>query len=179
MSTPETKRHFSMIRDFHLADFLTLANGLCDVVVIFQSLHFVQTGELPAIYLAAALIPLALIFDVLDSRVARSRGLASPFERELDSLADVISFGVAPAAIAYAVGLTTVVDQIALGFFVLCGLRLVKPKRIFSCLPVYVAADGCRLESLVRSFGAEIVPKAATSWRRCGRRACPEPADRA
>jgi CDP-diacylglycerol---serine O-phosphatidyltransferase len=122
MNPPPVKRHFSMIRDFHLADFLTLANGLCGVVAIFQALHFVKTGELRAIYLAAALIPLALVFDVLDGRVARSRGLASPLGRELDSLADVISFGVAPAAIAYGVGLVTVVDQIVLGFFVLCGL---------------------------------------------------------
>lgn len=111
-----------MIRDFQLADFLTLGNGLCGVAAIFQAMHFVATKDSFAIYIAAALIPIALVFDVLDGRVARSRGLASPLGRELDSLADVISFGVAPATIAYAAGLTTALDQIVLGFFVLCGL---------------------------------------------------------
>ena len=56
--------------------------------------------------LAAAFAPLAFLFDVLDGRIARWRHTSSPLGRELDSLADVISFGVAPAALAYAAGLT-------------------------------------------------------------------------
>jgi CDP-diacylglycerol--serine O-phosphatidyltransferase len=74
------------------------------------------------IYVAALLIPLAIVFDVLDGRIARWRHTNSPMGRELDSLADVISFGVAPAAIAFAVGLNTVVDQIVLMYFAVCGL---------------------------------------------------------
>ncbi len=46
--------------------------------------------------------PLALIFDVLDGRIARARQQNSALGRELDSLADVISFGIAPAALAFA-----------------------------------------------------------------------------
>jgi CDP-diacylglycerol--serine O-phosphatidyltransferase len=67
-------------------------------------------------------VPLAIVFDVLDGRIARWRHRASPLGRELDSLADLISFGVAPASIAYAVGLDTVLDQCVLVYFVLCGL---------------------------------------------------------
>src|SRR6185503_2342181 len=63
-----------------------------------------------------------LVFDVLDGRIARWRHKASPLGRELDSLADVISFGVAPAAIAFAAGLDTVLDQVILMYFVGCGV---------------------------------------------------------
>ena len=69
----------------------------------------------------AALIRLALVFDVVDGRVARWRHHASPLGRELDSLADVISFGVAPACLAYAVGMTRRLDQLVLLYFVACG----------------------------------------------------------
>jgi CDP-diacylglycerol--serine O-phosphatidyltransferase len=48
--------------------------------------------------------------------------MASPLGRELDSLADVISFGVAPAGIAFAAGLRTALDQLILIYFVACGL---------------------------------------------------------
>jgi CDP-diacylglycerol--serine O-phosphatidyltransferase len=68
------------------------------------------------------LVPAALIFDVLDGRIARWRHAASPMGRELDSLADVISFGVAPAAIAFAAGVNTRLDQLSLLFFAMCGL---------------------------------------------------------
>jgi CDP-diacylglycerol--serine O-phosphatidyltransferase len=71
---------------------------------------------------AASLVPVALIFDVLDGRIARWRHAASPMGRELDSLADVISFGVAPAAIAFAAGVNTRLDQMILLFFAMCGL---------------------------------------------------------
>ena len=67
-------------------------------------------------------VALALVFDVLDGRVARWRHRASAMGRELDSLADVISFGVAPACFAYAIGFSTVVDQIVLLYFVACGI---------------------------------------------------------
>jgi CDP-diacylglycerol--serine O-phosphatidyltransferase len=68
------------------------------------------------------LIPIALVFDVLDGRIARWRHSASSLGRELDSLADVISFGVAPAAIAFAAGVNSGLDQVILIFFALCGL---------------------------------------------------------
>lgn len=111
-----------MIRSFHLADLFTIANGVCGVSAIFQAMNFLGTHDARRIYLAAALVPVALFFDVLDGRVARWRHAASPMGRELDSLADIISFGVAPAVIAFAAGLDTGLDQAILLFFAMCGL---------------------------------------------------------
>jgi CDP-diacylglycerol--serine O-phosphatidyltransferase len=73
-------------------------------------------------WLSAVMILVAQLCDVLDGRVARWRHATSPMGRELDSLADVISFGVAPAGIAYAAGLDWVVDQVILMYFVGCGV---------------------------------------------------------
>lgn len=115
-------KHFSMLRSFHTADLFTIANGCCGVMAVLHAMRFLTTQDPRSIYLTAALIPLAMIFDVLDGRIARWRHRASPMGRELDSLADLISFGVAPAAIAYAVGLRTPLDQLVLVYFVLCGL---------------------------------------------------------
>jgi CDP-diacylglycerol--serine O-phosphatidyltransferase len=111
-----------MLRDFHLADLFTIANGFCGVAAVFAAMRFLSSGDRRSLYAAAALVPLALVFDVLDGRVARWRHATSPMGRELDSLADVISFGVAPASIAYAAGLDRVVDQVILMYFVGCGV---------------------------------------------------------
>jgi CDP-diacylglycerol---serine O-phosphatidyltransferase len=113
---------FSMIREFHLADWFTLANAFCGVGAIFSVMSYLQTREVLHIYFACALIPAALVFDVLDGRIARWRQRSSAMGRELDSLADVISFGVAPAAIAYGVGMQGLYDRILLVFFVACGV---------------------------------------------------------
>ena len=122
MPTPAPRRHFSMLRDFHLADLFTFANGFCGVAALFAAMRFLATADRRYLYGAALLVPLALIFDVLDGRVARWRHGGSPMGRELDSLADVISFGVAPAGIAFAAGLDRIVDQIVLMYFVGCGV---------------------------------------------------------
>src|SRR5215510_10036899 len=122
MNERDPGRHFSMIRGFHFADLFTIANGFCGVAAIFEAMKFLITHDEKHAYLAALLIPLALAFDVLDGRVARWRHTASALGRELDSLADVISFGVAPAAIAFSVGLDSGLDQIILIYFAVCGL---------------------------------------------------------
>jgi CDP-diacylglycerol--serine O-phosphatidyltransferase len=119
---PGAGRHFSMIRNFHLADLFTIANGFCGVAALFQAMRFLAVGERWRLDVAAALVLVALIFDVLDGRIARWRHHASPLGRELDSLADVISFGVAPAGIAFAAGLQSALDQVILMYFVGCGL---------------------------------------------------------
>lgn len=111
-----------MIREFHLADWITLANAFCGVGALFSVMTFLQTREVRHIYIACWLIPAALVFDVLDGRVARWRQRSSAMGRELDSLADVISFGVAPAAIAYGCGMQGLYDRIVLVFFVACGV---------------------------------------------------------
>jgi len=122
MATTDARKHFSMIRGFHLADFLTLANAACGAAGVFLAMVYLQTGEVGQLLLSAAMAPLAFFFDVLDGRVARWRQQHSALGRELDSLADVISFGVAPAGIAFAAGLTSRIDQLVLMYFVGCGL---------------------------------------------------------
>ena len=111
-----------MIREFHLADFLTLGNAACGVIAIFAVMAYVETHDRRSLLVAAALIPLALVLDVLDGRVARWRRQHSAMGRELDSLADVISFGAAPAAIAYGAGLRGAWDVVVLVYFVACGV---------------------------------------------------------
>ncbi len=113
---------FSMIREFHLADWFTLANAFCGVGALFSVMTYLQTREVMHLYFACALIPLALVFDVLDGRIARWRQRSSAMGRELDSLADVISFGVAPAVIAYGAGMQGFYDRIVLVFFVAAGV---------------------------------------------------------
>ena len=66
--------------------------------------------------------PAAFIFDVLDGRIARWRNQNSALGRELDSLADVISFGVAPATLAFAGGMRGGLDAVVLVYFVCCGV---------------------------------------------------------
>ena len=115
-------RHFSMIRNFHLADLFTIANGFCGVAALFSAMKYLATQDRSQLYVAALYIPAALVLDVLDGRIARWRHKASPMGRELDSLADIISFGVAPAGIAFAAGLDSVLDQLILVYFVGCGV---------------------------------------------------------
>jgi CDP-diacylglycerol--serine O-phosphatidyltransferase len=122
MSGAERPRHFSMIREFHLADFLTLANAACGVASVFCAMVYVGAQSAAVFYAAAALAPAAFVFDVLDGRVARARQQHSPLGRELDSLADVISFGVAPAALGFAAGLRGGWDWVVLIYFVCCGV---------------------------------------------------------
>jgi CDP-diacylglycerol--serine O-phosphatidyltransferase len=113
---------FSMIREFHLADWFTLGNAFCGVGALFSVMSYLQTREVLHLYFACTLIPVALVFDVLDGRIARWRQRSSAMGRELDSLADVISFGVAPAAIAYGCGMQGLYDRVVLVFFVACGV---------------------------------------------------------
>ena len=119
MSRP---RHFTMLRDFQLADWFTLGNAFCGTGAVFAAMRYLQDGDQRMLLVGMALIPLAFIFDVLDGRIARWRKVASTLGRELDSLADVISFGVAPAALAYACGMQGGWDSIVLAGFVCCGV---------------------------------------------------------
>ena len=115
-------KRFSMIREFHLADWFTLANAVCGVGALFSIMTYLQSGAARHIEYASAMVAIALVFDVLDGRVARWRQESSVMGRELDSLADVISFGVAPAAIAYGCGMQGAPDRVVLAFFVACGV---------------------------------------------------------
>jgi len=116
------RRHFTMIRGFAMADWFTLANASCGTAAVFAVMWYLQGSDLRAFYVACALVPAALVFDVLDGRIARWRHQASSLGRELDSLSDVISFGVAPAAIAYGAGMQGLWDVAILLYFVACGV---------------------------------------------------------
>ena len=122
MNTPVRKKHFSMIREFHLADFFTLGNAACGVGAIFLAMAYVAAPSTAHFLAAAALLPLAFVFDVFDGRIARWRQTQSALGRELDSLADIISVGVAPAALAVAAGMRGGWDAIVLIYFVCCGV---------------------------------------------------------
>ncbi|HEX6708477.1 MAG TPA: CDP-alcohol phosphatidyltransferase family protein [Albitalea sp.] len=115
-------KHFSMIRGFHLADIFTLGNAACGALMVFFAAAFVGTHATAHFLSAAAMAPLALFFDVMDGRVARWRHRASAMGRELDSLADVISFGIGPAALAFAAGMQGGWDLAVLSYFVCCGV---------------------------------------------------------
>jgi CDP-diacylglycerol--serine O-phosphatidyltransferase len=118
---PRPKR-FSMVRSFVLADFLTLGNGFCGSGSVLASMQYLVTTESRWLVLAMSLLPVALIFDFADGRVARWRRRASLLGADLDSLADVISFGMAPAAIGFAAGMRGALDVVVLLYFVACGI---------------------------------------------------------
>jgi CDP-diacylglycerol--serine O-phosphatidyltransferase len=121
MTAPRPPR-FSMLRTFVLADLVTMVNAASGTSAIFCCLRYVESRE-PAYVLAAfALLPVALVADVLDGAVARWRRKQSPLGADLDSLADVVSFGVAPAVLGFALGLDGGWDAAILVYFVACGI---------------------------------------------------------
>jgi CDP-diacylglycerol---serine O-phosphatidyltransferase len=121
-TTPLKSGRFSMIRSFVFADFLTLGNGFCGSASVLAAMQYLVTANGRWLVLAMALLPVALVFDFADGRVARWRRRSSFLGADLDSLADVISFGMAPAALGFAVGLRGALDVLILLFFVACGI---------------------------------------------------------
>lgn len=114
--------HMTMVKTLMFADYITLLNCFCGVVSIFSSAQFMKTGDLGVLRRAMAFLPFGLFFDFMDGRVARWRENSSLMGQELDSLADLVSFGVGPATVGYVIGLDSLLDQAVLLFFVLCGL---------------------------------------------------------
>ena len=111
-----------MLRSYRFADLITLANGAAGTGAVFSAMSYLTSPEIWPIYLGFALLVVALVFDIADGKVARRHREQSPFGQELDSLADIVSFGVAPAALAYALGMRGAVDILLLIFFVSCGI---------------------------------------------------------
>jgi len=116
-------RHLSMLRSYTAADLLTIGNAACGTVAIFLCLDYVASGERRFLWSAFVLLPAALVCDVLDGYVARlNRVRQSRLGADLDSLADVISFGVAPAILGFTLGLRGGWDMLLLTYFVVCGV---------------------------------------------------------
>jgi CDP-diacylglycerol--serine O-phosphatidyltransferase len=112
-----------MLRSYTAADALTIANASCGTISLFLCLNYVETGSNRYIWLAFLLLPLALVFDILDGWVARAQPhRKSVLGGDLDSLADVISFGVAPAVLGFTLGMRGGWDMLCLTYFVVCGV---------------------------------------------------------
>jgi CDP-diacylglycerol--serine O-phosphatidyltransferase len=113
----------SMLRSYTPADALTIGNAACGTIAIFLCLDFLATDSRRFLWLAFLLLPSALACDVLDGYVARlNPKRQSVLGADLDSLADVISFGVAPAVLGFTLGLRGGWDMLILAFFVVCGV---------------------------------------------------------
>ncbi|HLG56326.1 MAG TPA: CDP-alcohol phosphatidyltransferase family protein [Vicinamibacterales bacterium] len=120
---PETRKHLSMLRSYTAADALTLGNASCGTIAIFLCLDYVATGSPRFLWIAFVLLPLALVLDILDGSVARAQPhRKSVLGGDLDSLADIISFGVAPAVLGFTLGLRGGWDMLCLTYFVVCGV---------------------------------------------------------
>ncbi|SCU83131.1 LAFA_0D01904g1_1 [Lachancea sp. 'fantastica'] len=141
--------HFSMIRNLHLADLITLMNGFSGFYSIVSCLRFTLTEKPHYVQRAHFFILLGMFFDLFDGKVARLRNRSSLMGQELDSLADLVSFGVAPASIAFAIGFQSTLDVLMLSFFVLCGLtRLARFNVTVAQLPKDVTGKSKYFEGL-------------------------------
>jgi CDP-diacylglycerol--serine O-phosphatidyltransferase len=122
MPTPPFQR-LSMLRSYTPADALTIGNAACGTICLFLCIDYMAFGDVRRIWIAIGLLPAALVCDALDGYVARlSPKRQSLLGADLDSLADVISFGVAPAVLGYALGLRGGWDMLCLVYFVVCGV---------------------------------------------------------
>ena len=135
------------LKIYFLPNLLTAGNLFCGFVALTKIVEAdPMTDEyFGQIKLALAFILLACIFDLLDGRVARLGGHESPFGREFDSLADLISFGVAPAFLVQRVVLADVfgeyrqISWFIASIYLLCGaFRLAR----FNCLSAMSGSGG-------------------------------------
>src|ERR1041385_9465265 len=126
------------LKIYFLPNLFTAANLFCGFVALTKIVQAnIEVDCFKDIKVALFFILLACIFDLFDGRVARMGGRESPFGREFDSLADLISFGAAPAFLVHRVVLRDVfVNHPQVGWFIasiylLCGaFRLAR----FNCL---------------------------------------------
>jgi len=118
---PKAKRR-PLLRELVLADLITLGNAGAGTGAIFACISYTTTGVMSWLWLVGGLLVIALVCDILDGSVARWRHRHSPYGADLDSLSDLISFGVAPAVLAFTLGARTPIDVVVLVFFVGCGV---------------------------------------------------------
>lgn len=151
MSEPITKPpddSEEKLKIYFLPNLLTAGNLFCGFVALTKIVDADQFSEdfFGQIKLALAFILLACIFDLFDGRVARMGGVESPFGREFDSLADLVSFGVAPAFLVQRVVLADVfhgqyraISWYIASIYLICGaFRLAR----FNCLAIMNSKSG-------------------------------------
>jgi CDP-diacylglycerol--serine O-phosphatidyltransferase len=135
------------LKIYFLPNLLTAGNLFCGFVALTKIVDADPAADnyFTQIKVALAFILLACIFDLFDGRVARMGGVESPFGREFDSLADLISFGVAPAFLVQRVVLADVFGQyhqiswFIASIYLLCGaFRLAR----FNCLAAMSSGGG-------------------------------------
>ena len=120
MSEP---RRFRMLRSYTVADYFTLSNAAFGMASVFICLNYVAAGsQKEVLWPGFLLLFLAAVCDLLDGFVARKLNSSSFLGEDLDSLADVISFVVAPATLDYTLGMRGLWDALILVYFVLCGV---------------------------------------------------------
>ena len=120
MATPQ--KHLSMLRSYTLADLFTLANGGSGTISIFLCLNYIAEGRNRYLWIAFLLLFVALGCDIMDGYWSRRSRRQSIIGADLDSLADVVSFGVAPAVLGFTLGLRGAWDIVILVYFVVCGI---------------------------------------------------------
>ena len=133
------------LKIYFLPNLLTAGNLFCGFVALTKIVEADLEYGFVDIRVALGFILLACIFDLFDGRVARMGGVESPFGREFDSLADLVSFGVAPAFLVYKVVLADVfsshpqVGWFIASIYLLCGaFRLAR----FNSLSVMAGSGG-------------------------------------
>jgi CDP-diacylglycerol---serine O-phosphatidyltransferase len=126
------------VEQLEAKDFLTLANGASGFLSVYYALSSNPGAAMVFVIIAAA-------FDYLDGKVARETKKANDFGRELDSLSDIISFGVAPAAIVAGsyyqqAGIIFALIYVCAGLVRLAAYNLQKEKGHYIGLPIPAAA---------------------------------------
>jgi CDP-diacylglycerol--serine O-phosphatidyltransferase len=119
----EQRKRLSMLRSYTPADALTLANASCGTISIFLCLSYIADDRSRQLWAAFVLPAIALACDAADGYIARlDTRRQSVLGADLDSLADIVSFGVAPAVLGYTLGLRGLWDVVCLTWFVCCGI---------------------------------------------------------
>lgn len=145
-TTPPPEAAEPKLKIYFLPNLLTAGNLFCGFVALTKIVEAdIPSGDYSQIKYALAFILLACIFDLFDGRVARMGGGESPFGREFDSLADLVSFGIAPAFLVHRVVLHDVfAGHPERGWFIasiylLCGaFRLAR----FNCMAALAGGGG-------------------------------------
>src|SRR5690349_4806002 len=123
MPTPDSRqKRLSMFRSYTIADFFTLGNASSGTIAIFLCLNFIAEGRTQFFWIAFVLLFIALACDIFDGYWARRSKRQSVLGADLDSLSDIISFGVAPAVLGFTLGMRGGWDMAILAYFVVCGI---------------------------------------------------------